>query len=271
MKTMICGDVHACWGNLNAMINREQDDLGLILQCGDFGWFPQEYDQKAYIHERKQLMPAFRPGFKYDPRGRLKNTRRDGSVIPLHFCRGNHEDHADLARLAGDSRGAVEVAPGLFFQPDGSTLTLPDGRVVLFAGGAKSADWKQRNDWQPEEVLTTEAVQAWPDMAVDIVVSHTVPARLGRIDKPHLQGGKDLDLGPDPSRDALDLVLARYRPRLWFAGHFHRRISRVLDGTRFEILIPVHDGGRGKGWVWLDQVGKSTGQGERTILDHKAF
>ena len=39
MKTLIVGDIHGDWGKLNALMQKKQPDI--VLQCGDFGWWPQ--------------------------------------------------------------------------------------------------------------------------------------------------------------------------------------------------------------------------------------
>lgn len=58
-----------------------------------------------------------------------------------------------MLAAAGWPDAATEVAPGVIYQPSGSTLTLPDGRVVLFLGGAKSVDWPLRTGGSPCGVI----------------------------------------------------------------------------------------------------------------------
>lgn len=39
-KVMACGDTHGNWGKLNQLIANKKPDI--ILQTGDFGWWPKE-------------------------------------------------------------------------------------------------------------------------------------------------------------------------------------------------------------------------------------
>ena len=200
---MIVGDLH---GGLTALKYRTARlHLSLILQCGDFGFWPN------------QGMRLPKTGFR----------DVDGNVVPMHFCDGNHENHPRLLELARD--GDFEIGWGIFYQPRGSVLTLPDGRTVLFAGGAASIDKAVRTegvDWFPEEILTKEEFRnQFPKMdRVDIVISHTVPESVvlpPMLDKTFY----------DPSRVILEAVLQKYRPAMWFCGHFHLPFTqKLLDG-----------------------------------------
>ncbi len=122
--------------------------------------------------------------------------------------------------------------------PRGSTLTLPDGRVVCFIGGAKSVDHPLRSkgrNWFEEEVLGPEVLDHLPERA-DIVISHTAPRSLGIAAE--LSKGRSAedwraagwDVSPDPSEEVLDQVKARLKPKLWYFGHFHRT-KRYWGGT----------------------------------------
>lgn len=222
MKIIIAGDTH---GRLSELFKLEEMEPDLILQCGDFGYWP---NSNAYHRAM-----AF---FFLD--------------MPCHFVDGNHEDHRALAELRGTDRKprAHEIKENVIWQDRGSTLTLPDGRTVLFAGGAFSVDWSVRTnglDWfQAEELLTERDFAQFPDCPVDIVISHTCP---------------NLFLGPlmgdmvrfeqaDPSRAMLDKVFDRYRPSLWFFGHWHTRVSGTLDACEWHGLTsldgsePLEDG-----------------------------
>ena len=109
MKVLVLGDVHGWWKDMMTVIGNVKPDL--VLQVGDFGYFPRHAG--------------------YNPRGQVE------SPVPIHWCDGNHEDHESLVALRnGGERRAHEVAPNVFWQDRGSTILLPDGRVVLFIGGA---------------------------------------------------------------------------------------------------------------------------------------
>ena len=199
-KIMIVGDLHGGFAALNYRVAAQSPSL--ILQCGDFGYWPG------------QGMRLPKTGFR----------DRAGTVVPLHFCDGNHENHPKLLELA--QKGEFGIGWGIFYQPRGSVLTLPDGRTVLFAGGAASIDKDARVpgvDWFTEEVLTEQAFRThFPVMdRVDIVISHTAPESVALpliLDTTFY----------DPSRAVLEAVLRKYKPSLWFCGHFHPTLTVIL-------------------------------------------
>jgi hypothetical protein len=204
------GDTHADWGALEVLIDMEKPEL--ILQCGDFGYWPRLADVPQP------------PDTSNWPR--------------IHFCDGNHEDHDALAQRESD-----EVLPNVVYQPRGSTLTLPDGRVVLFLGGATSIDKAARvmgRDWFPQEVPGYEVFEALDGVGrVDIVVSHTCPQE---FEMSSGRSGEDVRFR-DPTRDLLSYVLDNYRPAQWFFGHWHVRRSGDAMGCHWTAL--AHTAGRG--------------------------
>jgi len=251
-RIIVMGDIHGAFrGRLNQFINVQQPDL--VLAAGDFGFWPN--------------WPKHMGGEPSDPAKDIKNFLRNGNLSEIRFCDGNHEDHDALRKLAPQSsREPVEVGPSVFYHPRGSTFTLPDGRVVLFVGGAKSVDWRDRDqgiDWFPEEILLPEDLpEKLP--AADIVISHTAPASLpiARDD------GRDprWDHSPDPSREVLDRVFEEVRPHWWYFGHFHKFRRGVIEDCRWVrrgkleecrwVGLAAAQGG-GRWWVELDWWGKS--------------
>gem|GEM_PF-6322006 len=182
-------------------------------------------------------------------------------LAPIYFCEGNHEYYPAIqeqwARF-GLKRDAIPFAGQIFWMPRGSTLALPDGRVVCFVGGAKSVDHPLRRkgrDWFEEEILGPEILDQLPERA-DIIVSHTAPRCLGIAAK--LNKGRSVedwrkvgwDVTPDPSEEILDQVKARLKPRLWYFGHFHRAGRYRAPGCEFVELSTLGDEGS---WAWLPQ------------------
>ncbi len=205
------GDVHGDFGRLNTFVNHKRPSL--ILQCGDFGYWPRHVSRRE--KRRRELIVPKMHGSK------------------LAWCAGNHEDYDSLKMLEDN-----EVYPNVFYMKRGSTLELPDGRVVLFMGGAESHDkeWRvaQERDggekvWFAEERITEQDVANLPDCHVDIVISHAAPREF------EVWGhGHDM-LQHDPSRMALSAVLHRYKNSvsLWFFGHYHARLVGSYQNVRY--------------------------------------
>lgn len=205
MKTdriLVCGDIHGNFNHLNTFMNKHMVDTDIILQCGDFGYWPKE---KFY-----KLQP-------------LKNKN-----IKIFWCDGNHEDHNEIKRI--DESG--EIHPNVYYMKRGSVLVLPDGRKVLFIGGGLSIDKQYRVegfDWFPEETITESDLINLPDDDIDIVISHTAPAEFNCIDR-------HLEWMYDRSRDALSYVLKKYRPKLWYFAHMHLYKEGVFEGCKWTCL-----------------------------------
>jgi len=107
-KVIVIGDVHGLSSHLNDFMKSNPADI--YLQCGEIYW--PEYNTHEII------VPL--------------NSK-------LYFCDGNHDDHWALNRLKNN-----EVYPRCYYMKRGSTLTLPDGRVVLFIGGES---YPTKEDW----------------------------------------------------------------------------------------------------------------------------
>lgn len=237
MKILVVGDLHGEFGRLNHFVNKRQPDL--ILACGDFGYWPRMVGKPIRTTYTHRII--FDQGL-----AQLKNKKGDGSPIPIHFADGNHEDHESLLNLLdqADPLARVEVAPHVYWQPRGSTLTLPDGRIVCFLGGAKSTDQEHRTqgeDWFPEEVLTEDVLDRLPGHA-DIVISHTQPRTFGLRRR-----GWDrwcIDLTEDVLEEALRIL----RPERWYFGHFHQSRQGESEGTRWHVLNMCPETGW---WMWL--------------------
>ncbi|MEQ8201063.1 MAG: metallophosphoesterase [Syntrophomonadaceae bacterium] len=191
MKILAVGDIHGAFERLNCLIGQEKPDV--ILQVGDFGYWPRLGDQ-----DLKMI---------------------DTSRTRIYFCEGNNDDLDSLNALIKKPAQAVEVSPRIFYMPRGSVLELEDGRRVLFMGGGKSVDrWRREEgwDWFPEEIISEKDLAHLPDPPVDIIISHTCPDEFP-IEEARRQKIKDID----PSRSALSKLLHQYHPSLWYFGHWH--------------------------------------------------
>lgn len=227
MKVLAVGDLHGDWGKLNALMAKKMPDI--VFCCGDFGWWP-----------KLEVKMSVRYGLKI--KWALKGLKPGKAKI--YWCDGNHEEHPLLPQ-----DGQIhEMYEGVFFCSRGSTLILPDGRIVLFAGGADSIDKDKRtpgHDWFPEETIKNKDLDRMLATGkVDVVISHTCPTSF-------LSGltGGSLAKVTDPSCIALEYVLDYCQPDLWFFGHWHMSRDGQNKGCSWNCLDYPNHGG--KWWMWL--------------------
>ena len=227
--TIVVGDTHMDWDSLVNVLQTHRPKRCIV--AGDFGWWPNLFQK----HRKRPLYLDW-----------LMQSKPDETEI--RFIEGNHEDLSDLFATVGHLRlkngtgpfDALELRPGLWYQPRGSTFTLEDGRTIFFCGGGKSVDAPARTpgkDWFPEEIVRRDELPATLPKA-DIVISHTVPNGLGVLET--LTPIKEVcgwwDDTPDPTCDVLDEVLFTIRPSLWIAAHLHVfRKGRVKE-TEYVVL-----------------------------------
>jgi len=223
-KVLIVGDVHNEFPRLNDLINKNKDRLELVICCGDFGYWPSA--------------PA---SWNVVPLDHIKNKG-----IPILWCDGNHEDHWALARRESD-----ELAPDVFYMPRGSTYDLPDGRRILFMGGAHSIDkqWREfGTDWFPEEVIDHGDIDNLPpdDTRIDILISHTCSMELLPIMLEH-----DSRKVSDPSNYALSIIVSIFKPSFWYFGHWHYKKKGITEnGCNWTALSMTRRTGW---WEWLPE------------------
>ncbi|MBV1713477.1 MAG: metallophosphoesterase [Desulfomicrobium sp.] len=239
MKIIIMGDIHADFGALNQFINKKKPDI--ILQCGDFGWWPHRHGTEKITRNRRFDQYSIKP----------HSTK-------IFWCDGNHENHDDLQERMKAAPGQPLEIPvsGCHYMPRGSILTLPDGRNVLFFGGAVTTDQEGRtegDDWWAGEVPTSadldfaRAQVAAHGGRVDIVISHTGPVTfLRQLPKNEI----DPVRLTDPTAALLDAILEEFRPQAWFFGHFHLHAHGEDHGCAWQCLSG--EGLGGKWWVELD-------------------
>ena len=205
---MVMGDIHANWVRFNWLVNQVRPKI--ILQTGDFGYWPS-IDKYALS------------GIKL-PRG-----------VKVYWADGNHEDHWRLNELKHNIDGVAEVEHNIFHVNRGSVINI-EGYSVMFMGGAESIDKHLRTtgySWFPEESISNSDLDKALsyNSKVDILVSHTAPGFV--VDE---MGVRFWERDKSGSEIALEQVLEKFRPSLWFYGHFHVRGSKVIDGCRFNCL-----------------------------------
>lgn len=256
---IIAGDIHGVWGPLNSLIYRT--NVEIILQCGDFGWWPKFHDttqiwsgeyediSDEIIGDPFQRMMAKRVPKTWDQFG-LNNKD-----VKIYWCDGNHEDHWDLISERNYMKAPCEMMPNVYYMKRGSVLQLPDKRNVLFIGGGDSIDKNMRSigvDWFPEELISQRDIRDLPDIKIDIVISHTCPIEFHKevITKGFWEDKQIyIDKIKDPSAYALSHVLYKYKPSLWYFAHFHTSVVGKYDNTKWYCLNTV---GQQSWWVYLE-------------------
>jgi Icc-related predicted phosphoesterase len=220
---IVTGDLHNEFDQLNTLIaNRIHYGLEMVICCGDFGFWPKVKWAKP--------MEFIKP----------KNVK-------VLWCDGNHENHWQLKLRESD-----EIVKNVIYMPRGSHITLSDGRNVLFMGGADSIDKDARMlgiDWFPDEVISMSDMVDLPDINIDIVISHTCPYELT---------DKMLEYNPykigDPSTHALQIILEKYKPKLWYFGHWHVNKTFYLQYTD-TVFYALNDVPNTFWWRWLPEKG----------------
>lgn len=244
MKIVVCGDTHGDWGPLNTLINKTQPNI--LFVCGDFGWW-------VHCHNSTEFSGNGKPWNQFGVKLPI-NTK-------LFWCDGNHENFDDIEARCKEHGTCEpfefepEKMPGVFYCPRGSVVELPDGRNVLFMGGAESIDKARRiqgMSWWPQETITQSDLNDLPDCKIDIVISHTVPMKF--IEHPGFSLGRNdpwlANIIRDPSVRALDAIFDQYKPKQWFAGHWHHYMFGNTEGCDWKVLGYV--GGSQKNWIELN-------------------
>lgn len=208
LKYLIVGDLHGCFHRLERLIRLTSPDV--VFQLGDFGYWPKEEGDLSVDYNEK-LNPHM-----------LSFSDLDNVTIPILFCDGNHEDFRSLYRCDNEHDGVIQEFKNknVKHMKRGSTYELPDGRIILFVGGALSVDKHLRTegkDWFDDETITNEQICNILDNVkkADIIFSHTCP--LEWRDK--LSPSYDI---PDFSNKCLSELLHTYKPSFWIHGHWHK-------------------------------------------------
>lgn len=219
----ITGDIHGDFRDLIAFSECQGltcDDIVIIL--GDVG-------ANFYLH------------------GRDRQTKKKAARIPATlFClHGNHEARPqslpELYREKPWHGGTVFVEdawPNLLFAKDGEVYDF-DGFSTIAIGGAYSidAEWRVREglpwfpDEQPDEAVKArvEAVLAARGWQIDVVLSHTCPAKYTPVEA--YFEGIDQSKVDKSTENWLDSLEDRLDYQRWYCGHWH--LNKHIDRMDF--------------------------------------
>ena len=218
MRVLLVGDTHAntAWLTRAVIPSAVREDADLILQVGDFGWWPGDGTGDVFIEAARR------------------------SPVPVWWIDGNHEHHDDLARR----RHAAELASteplplggNLTHLPRGARLDL-DGVGAVVCGGAHSIDRQLRNPGQSwfeaERITDADIAHSVAGGHADILFSHDAPAGWeipGLLPDEFISPRLRAELPSCWShRRALAEVFAVTTPSLVVHGHYHSAYASTFD------------------------------------------
>ena len=198
------GDVHGDAEALSSVLGRGRA-LGVTdwVLLGDLEYRPDDGASRSFLERL--------PAIASDHGARLR------------FVRGNHDDAPRLEELAQAADGPVEASPGLELLPDGHVFELA-GLRFLAAGGASTPAAFRPHDWSPAEVLGEAALgRCYAAAPVNVVLAHDCPLEVP------LRRHNTLWRPGNAHREQLSGLARALRPRWWICGHYHERVSALID------------------------------------------
>lgn len=252
MKILILGDSHGRYDLVRDACQAAEISHGIVaaIQVGDFGLFPR-------------------------PLHRLLNGDSGPFPVPVHVIDGNHEDHQWIHESKSDKIILAWSKANLHYHDRGTVIEM-DGATIGFIGGALHADrrqkwadmWKSslsgnRGNRVPADPVWANwvtdgdlkrALSAFTAAPPDLIISHSCPAGIGIGMTGALHLIEDADrfitragFFAGPFHDCGEGGLTRLwrqlprRPSQWVFGHFHAKIDRMIEGTRFVCVGSTDD------------------------------
>ncbi len=230
----VFGDTHGHLRLCLQLCRLWQMEMGVhldgVLQCGDFGYFPDvtRLDKATKRYAKKDPEELGFPRYF----GRPEPEKRDVLVekilmgseesletlrAPFYWCNGNHEDFVALAELlegAGEkSAVAVDFYECLFYVPSGNVVELQLDkvgrtlRVGALGGGPGAVD-----DVGPKFVCPLAGAKL-EDENFHVLLSHCGPAG-----------------GDFYGSSEIKSVVQRVQPAFNFFAHYERKIAPFMVG-----------------------------------------
>jgi len=211
---LLCGDIHGDVENILSLIEiAKKYNCSCLMVMGDFGCYHN--------------IPSF---VSFMTAASKSSIDKD---IPIHFIKGNHENHDVLKSY----RKTSEVEKNIFYHPNMNVFTIGN-TTFLPVGGANSVDKafrKKGYDWFPNELITVEEYIKCADInGIDVVLSHDCP--LGVVLNDRLQ-----DFYPDTlttkNRRLLQDIIDEINPKLLVHGHYHIKYKDKSFGKNITPVI----------------------------------
>lgn len=214
-RVMFAGDIH---GNLDhaewLFGHGVENDVDVIIACGDFGFWPHYGWGKTYLNGIERL------------------ARESG--IKLYWIDGNHENHDIIDELVAEN-GSENLIPigsdWIQYIPRGCRFTL-GSKTIMGYGGAYSWDWKHRElglSYWKQELINEYKIDEIPEEKVDILVTHEAPF------------GKEISYKDEipisiRQRELVLEIQNKVNPDLHVCGHHHTRENWQSGITDVHVL-----------------------------------
>lgn len=216
-KVMALGDTHGDRGFTRDAIRwAAANDVDLIVQVGDFGFWPRLNNGQKFLNDVGKLSVELH--------------------VPFYFIDGNHEDHDMLDTLqAEDGFCSYGKYPITFIKR--GTRWEWGGKTFGAFGGAYSIDRIQRikfsyaYGWFPQEVPDESVI---PDLGkVDVLFTHDAP-----IVPPGMCGTGNFKSDPQSqaSQRAVYEAMSAAKPSLLIHGHWHHNELYKVHGVTVQAL-----------------------------------
>lgn len=163
--------------------------------------------------------------------------------ITLLFVDGNHDNHPALRALPLDGHGFGVISDRLKYLPRGHRFTMAGVRFGAL-GGAYSINRDRLTlgaSWWPEETVERADVAALGAGALDVLITHDVPAGITLAKAFELPAAVERD--SYMSRILLREAVRNTGPSLVFSGHWHQRRTESLPFTGTQVHVLDRDGG----------------------------
>lgn len=234
-RVLLLGDVHGAGGWLKVASRVAKAlDVSVILQLGDFGFWPHLGSGKKFLLDANDLMNEI--------------------GIDLWWVDGNHENHDWLAEQ--DREDGFWRAGRLVHIGRGARWSW-GGRTFLGCGGAYSIDKAYRREgesWWAGETITEADVLRCDGLSVDVLVTHDAPWGAPNVLGPATVGDKDDYPESAANRRRVAALCDIVTPKLLVHGHYHHRNSTNYKTTRVEGFGRDGDWNGAMGLLTLDDL-----------------
>lgn len=235
-RVLLLGDVHGAAGWLKVATRAAKAlDVRVILQLGDFGFWPHTNSGVEFLEEATHLLNL--------------------ADVDLWWVDGNHENHDWLAEQPRDEDGFWRL--GRIVHVGRGARWIWGDRTFMGCGGAYSIDKPYRREgssWWAGETITEADVLRCDGPDVDVLVTHDAPWGAANVIGPETAGDKDDYPESAANRRRVAAICDLVHPKLLVHGHYHHRNSTKYNTTRVEGFGRDTDWNGSMGLLTLDDL-----------------